>query len=89
MTLPLTKQQEKLWRFIKSCERSPTYDEMCVYMGIVKSGICRLINSLERKGFVRRDKWRACSVVALDPELDLANVPTPVLAAELARRLAA
>ena len=90
MTLPLTKQQEKLWRFIKSCDRSPTYDEMGKALGIVsRSCISALVLQLKERGYVTYTPARARTVVAVDPALDLADIPTPVLAAELARRLAA
>ena len=88
-TLPLTERQERLWRFIKSCHRSPSFDEMLEHMGLQsKSGICRMIDALEAKGYARRSKYRVRSVVAVDPATDLSRFSTAELASELARRLA-
>ena len=88
-TLPLTEQQERLWRFIQTCERSPSYDEMAAFMGLhSKSGIERIVSALRAKGFVHYIPNRTRSIVAINPELDLAGIPSATLAAELARRLA-
>jgi len=68
MTLPLTDRQEQLWRYIKSCERSPTFTEMRLALGLdSKSGVHRLVTSLEERGYISRIKNRARSIVALDP----------------------
>lgn len=70
MTMPLTERQEQLWRYIKSCKRSPSYDEMCNALGLdSKSAIHRLIEALTERGYVRRIPNRARSVVATEPAL--------------------
>jgi SOS-response transcriptional repressor LexA len=91
MTLPLTKRQERLWRYIRSCETSPSTDEMAKALGdpVRGSGVARALDGLEAKGFIRRTRYRARSVVALNPIADLSSYPTEALAAELARRLGA
>lgn len=89
-TLPLTPRQEQLWRFIASCNRSPTYDEMAKALGYSCRGarITQLVQSLERKGFVARQSYAARSIVAINPN-DLKRFPTEALQAELSSRLAA
>lgn len=90
MTLPLTENQERVWRYIASCERSPTYREIVEALGFKStSQVNAIVETLRKKGFVHYVPLRARSLVALDPQTDLERVPTPVLAAELARRLAA
>ena len=89
MTLPLTPKQERVWRYIRSCERSPTYDEIAAAIGTKNRGqLNRTILTLKEKGFVTYTPYRARSLVALDPQVDLERIPTALLAAELARRLA-
>lgn len=52
------------------------------------SGVSRTLDALEAKGLIKRTRYRARSVVALDPTADLSNFTTAELAAEVARRLA-
>jgi SOS-response transcriptional repressor LexA len=87
MTLPLTRRQEQLWRFIKSCDRSPTYDEMAVAMGL-KSKSCaeKLVCGLKERGYVDYIPFRPRSIVALDPQERLNRASTFDLIAELERR---
>jgi SOS-response transcriptional repressor LexA len=89
-TLPLTERQERLWRYLRSCETSPSTNEMAEALGDPArgSGVSRTLDALEAKGLIRRTRYRARSVVALDPAADLSNFTTAELAAELARRLA-
>jgi SOS-response transcriptional repressor LexA len=87
MTLPLTAQQEKLWRYIASCDRSPSFDEMREALDLKsKSGVHRLISALEERGFIRRTPNRARSIVALDPTIGLSPYSTSELLAELENR---
>lgn len=85
-TLPLTRRQEQLWRFIKSCRRSPSFEEMAVAMGTGRGNISRMILSLKEKGFVNYLPARARSIVALDPGEDLSHFRTAALVGELERR---
>lgn len=89
MTLPLTERQEALWRFIKSCERSPTYEEMSRALGYAGKGqrIFDLVSALVTKGYVRKLPGGARNVVALDPQIDLAGVSTDALLREIETRL--
>jgi len=90
VTLPLTEKQEKLWRFIASCPRSPSYEEMREHMKLYgKSGVHRLLQQLKERGCVDYTPGKARTVVALCPRTVLARIPTETLQAELARRLAA
>ena len=88
MTLPLTPQQEKLWRFIMSCERSPTHDEMAKELGYPCRGTltANIVNTLERKGYLRRFPGHR-GVVAIDPmHPPMEEITTSALLAELERR---
>jgi SOS-response transcriptional repressor LexA len=86
--LPLTEQQEKLWRFIKGCERSPSYDEMMAALGTNSRGhVSMMIAALRDKGYVSYLPNRARSIVALEPHTAiLTRVKTSDLLAELERR---
>lgn len=87
MTLPLTEKQELVWRYIKSCERSPSYEEMARALGFSnKSQLNRLIVTLKEKGFVTYLPNRARSIVALEPSPVASAIPTAALIAELDRR---
>jgi LexA DNA binding domain-containing protein len=91
MTLPLTKRQEQLWRYIKSCERSPSYDEMAHALGYSCRGqrVYDIVTALHRKGYVRKVQGGSRNIVAIDPNQNvLRDIPTAELSAELARRLA-
>lgn len=93
--LPLTVRQEQLWRYIRSCERSPTYSEMALALyGNVnaKGRVNILISALKERGFVDYIPNRARSIVALDPPastlsiLTAASATTEALLSELYRR---
>jgi SOS-response transcriptional repressor LexA len=87
MTLPLTRRQEQLWRFIKSCDRSPTHQEMADAIGLKSRGQVNLmVVALKERGFVDYLPARARSIVALNPEEDLSLARTTELIAELERR---
>ena len=89
MTLPLTPKQERVWRYIRSCHRSPTYEEMSRALGLANRGqLNRTILTLKEKGYVSYTPYRARSIVALDPAADLSSFPTAALMAEIERRLA-
>ena len=66
----LTKQQNKLYNFlkdkIKKTNVSPSFEEMRIAMGLKsKSGIQRLINGLIERGFIEKkdNKKRAINIV--------------------------
>jgi SOS-response transcriptional repressor LexA len=89
VTLPLTEKQEQLWRYIKSCERSPSYHEMALELygrTSAKGRINELIVALKGRGFVDYIPNRARSVVALNPSESLSKASTVALIAELERR---
>jgi SOS-response transcriptional repressor LexA len=86
MTLPLTAKQERVWRYIKSCDRSPTYREMERALGSSKGKLSDVITSLKERGYVAYIPNRARSIIALNPELDLADYPTEALISEIKRR---
>jgi SOS-response transcriptional repressor LexA len=93
--MPLTERQEQLWRFIKGCQRSPSFQEMVDALGYKsKSRIHDMLNALERKGYITTigqgpGGYRmARSIVANDgPRPDLAGYTTDELADELSRRV--
>lgn len=87
MSVPLTENQEKVWLFIKSCKRSPTYDEMVVGTGTPSKGrLNEIVRALKEKGYVDYLPYRARSIVALDPDKSLKQFKTSELLAELERR---
>jgi SOS-response transcriptional repressor LexA len=68
-TLPLTEKQEKLWRFIASCERSPSYAEMCEATGTSSVGsIGVMVKRLRDRGLIsqRAGRWRSIVALAAD-----------------------
>lgn len=88
MTLPLTERQERLWRYIASCERSPSCSEMALALGDKTrgAGVARTVEALEAKGYIRRTPGRARSIVALSHSYLASSITTAELAAELDRR---
>ena len=93
--MEMTPTQKRLWTYIKSCKRCPSFDEMQDAMGLhSKSGVFRLIESLEHKGYIhcaRRSGLRVHRGITINakPRPDLAGYRTEELANELERRLAA
>ena len=88
--IPLTEKQQELLDYLKSCERSPSFDEMRDALGLrSKSGVHRLVRSLEERGFIRRIPNRARAIEIVDghklPET-LAHFTQQQLAAEAKRR---
>jgi SOS-response transcriptional repressor LexA len=86
-TLPLTEKQEKLWRFIQSCDRSPTYAEMCEALGTRSVGsVGVMVKRLRERGLIsqRAGRWRG--VTALEPRGSLEPWSDAELIAELERR---
>jgi SOS-response transcriptional repressor LexA len=66
----LTRQQSELLAYLRAhaakSEVSPSFDEMAVAMGYTsKSGIHRMLGSLEERGFIRRLKYRARAIEVL------------------------
>lgn len=70
----LTARQQELLRFIQGyvVEHKgvpPSYEEMTFGIGVAsKSGISRLVNGLEERGFVRRlpNRWRSVMPVGFE-----------------------
>lgn len=93
--MEMTPAQARLWKYIKSCERCPSFDEMQDAMGLhSKSGVFRLIDALEHKGYIhcaRRSGLRVHRGITINakPRPDLAGYTYSELADELNRRLAA
>ena len=55
----LTKKQNQLLKYliktIESCGISPSYQEICINLSLKsKSGIHRIVNGLEERGYVKR-----------------------------------
>lgn len=90
MTRPLTPQQERLWQYIRSCRRSPSYQEMADALGYKsKTTPYSIVQQLKRRGYLFSRPGSAHAVIAFDPGTDLSAVPTDRLRRELERRLAA
>jgi repressor LexA len=87
----LTARQRDCLRFIETFQAendgaSPTFDEIRGALGLAgKSGVFRLLDGLEERGFIRRlpNRVRAIELIDRSP---LAHVPTEALRAELERR---
>jgi hypothetical protein len=86
VTVPLTENQEKVWSFIRSCDRSPTYDEMEAATGMGRGQLNPIVAALKEKGYVDYIPYRARSLVALDPSHSLKCFKTSELMAELEQR---
>lgn len=88
--IPLTPKQEELLRYLRSCERCPTFDEMKDALGLKsKSGVHRLVVGLESKGFIRRLRDRARAIELVEkPQLppSLSVYPVRDLVHEARRR---
>ena len=77
----LTSKQSKLLDYLKNTLKdnniSPSFDEMRKYLGLSsKSGVHRLISSLEERGFIRRlhNKARAIKIIK-EEEYEAPSLP--------------
>ena len=74
----LTRKQKQLHDFISSYQFhndgvSPSFDEMKDAMNLKsKSGIHRLLDALEERGFIRRHRGRARAIAVLSPSSPVA-----------------
>jgi repressor LexA len=88
--IPLTAKQRDLLAFLQSCGRTPSFDEMRLALGLrSKSGVHRLIEGLEERGFIRRVPNRARAIELVpNPHLPrtLSGFGTTELAREARRR---
>lgn len=88
---PLTAKQQELLDYLRLCERAPSFEEMKNALGLKsKSGVHRLVNALEERGYIRRlvDRARAIDLVE-EPHLPprpLAWTELSAIAAEVRRR---
>jgi SOS-response transcriptional repressor LexA len=91
----LTAKQKQLLDFLKHYsarhERMPSFDEMRIGLGLrSKSGVHRLINALEERGFIRRIINRARAIEIVDsphlPSTDLRVADVGELVGEMKRR---
>ena len=74
----LTKKQKELFDYLKTYiennQISPSFEEMKEAVNLKsKSGIHRLITSLEQRGFIKRLKHRARAMEIIDKNLDTKN----------------
>lgn len=80
----LTRKQSELLAFIAQYQEanggvSPSFEEMMAEMGIVsKSGVHRVLSSLEERGFIERqfNRNRAITVIRLPKPLTTRNAYT-------------
>ena len=86
----MTPAQSELLAFLKAEAaegRVPSFDEMRMHLGLAsKSGVHRLIVSLEEQGKIRRAPNRARQIDVLPDRAMLHQVPTEELMLELASR---
>lgn len=87
---PLTVKQQELLDYLRLCTTCPTIEEMRIALALKsKSGVHRLVEALEERGFIRRLKNRARAIEIIEnPELPskLSEVPDIFLAREAKRR---
>lgn len=92
MTQGLTQQQADLLGYLRNSDRTPSYAEMARAIGLKsRSGIFRLIEALETRGFIERlpNKSRAVRLLEeprLWSDVSLRSVSTSNLIGELRRR---
>ncbi len=86
----LTVKQAELLSFIRSEDaegRTPSYNEMGRAVGVVKSGIHRLIGALAERGYITRAYHSQRSIRLTSPaDGNISTVPIEALLAELKRR---
>lgn len=84
---PLTRKQAELLAYMKAQERCPSYEEMKNALGLKsKSGVHRLIDALQERGFVRRLPNRARAIEIMPEPTELRSASTDMLIAELQSR---
>ena len=65
----LTAKQNALLSFIECCNETPSFEEMRIAVGLKsKSGVARLIDALEERGFIRRMRNRARAIEVVPRE---------------------
>jgi len=66
----LTSKQCALLSYLQSCERTPSFEEMKIALGLKsKSGVHRLIGALEERGFIFRRRNRARAIIVRSGDL--------------------
>ena len=89
--MSLTHKQAELLRFIKACLEdsdgvAPSFDEMKDALGLAsKSGIHRLLNGLQERGYIYRPPNRARAIIVLE-QSPLADFTADEMIAELRSR---
>lgn len=88
----LTVKQADALSYLRRAEAdgvTPSFEEMKDAMGLAsKSGVSRLLNALEERGYIRRSHYRARSIVCIDgrPDHRLGDLKTGELVEELTAR---
>jgi len=63
----LTPRQKQVYDIIRynimAHGKCPSYDELALEIGVVKSGICRVVDALIEKGYLTKIRGRARSLV--------------------------
>jgi repressor LexA len=80
--IPLTRKQSALLEFLRGCDECPSFDEMKVALGLKsKSGVHRLVDALEERGYIRRIPNRARAIELVhDPKIPVPTVTPQRLA---------
>ncbi len=66
----LTGKQCELLSYLQSCQRTPSFEEMKVALGLKsKSGVHRLVGALEERGFIFRRRNRARAIIVRSGDL--------------------
>lgn len=86
MSYGLTTRQRELLAYLKERETCPSFEEMQAALGLhSKSGVHRLLQALEERGYIRRQYHRARSIEVVS-DRGLSDIDTSVLVSELNAR---
>lgn len=86
MTQGITRKQAELLNYLRSCETTPSFEEMRAALGLSsKSGVHRLVEALVERGRIRRRYNRARSIEVLE-DTGLRQFSTDALLKELGSR---
>lgn len=85
MSVGMTSQQRATLQFLRSYHEAngvfPSFDEIRIGLGLAsKSGVARLIEALEKRGHIRRQRYMARAFSFCDPgSIDTADALRTVL----------
>lgn len=74
--IPLTAKQRQLLDYFRACDECPSFDQMKEALGLrSKSGVHRLVNALEERGYIKRIPNRARAIELVeDPQIPMRDL---------------